>query len=470
MLVPLGRSPESSAAPQPKLSLSPDHGQSGDTIQLTGWRFPPDAAGQVTLTTDDSVQGEFVTDADGRFVIDLVLPALDPGQDTYDVIIPGTEPGRREAPSIDFTIDEPLPTATTVPPTETTTPRPATNTATTTDTATPRNTATPTDTVTATATPTPTATPGSGSGQTLLAAGDIASCGSNGDEQTANLLDNQAGTVITLGDNAYDSGTTSEYANCYDPTWGRAKARTHPAPGNHEYNTSGATGYYDYFGSAAGDPETGYYSFDLGNWHLVALNSNCSAIGGCGAGSPQEQWLRADLAAHSNACTLAYWHHPRFSSGDHGDNPSVQGLWQALYDYGAELVLVGHDHTYERFAPMNASGASDPTFGVREIVVGTGGRSHYGFPSVQPNSEVRNNTAWGILKLTLRSNGYDWQFLPVAGQTFTDSGSATCHGAPGGASAGGPVAGITGKGATAGQLTIRVEAYLAEGDRPRTAE
>jgi len=226
MLVPLGRSPESSAAPQPKLSLSPDHGQSGDTIQLTGWRFSPDAAGQVTLTTDDSVQGEFVTDADGRFVIDLVLPALDPGQYTYDVIIPGTEPGRREAPSIDFTIDEPLPTATTVPPTETTTPRPATNTATTTDTATPRNTATPTDTVTATATPTPTATPGSGSGQTLLAAGDIASCGSNGDEQTANLLDNQAGTVITLGDNAYDSGTTSEYANCYDPTWGRAKART----------------------------------------------------------------------------------------------------------------------------------------------------------------------------------------------------------------------------------------------------
>ena len=151
--------------------------------------------------------------------------------------------------------------------------------------------------------------------QTLLAAGDIASCGSNGDEQTANLLDDQAGTVITLGDNAYDSGSTSEYANCYDPTWGRAKARTHPAPGNHEYNTAGATGYYGYFGAAAGDPETGYYSYDLGSWHLIALNSNCSAIGGCGAGSPQEQWLRADLAAHPTDCTLAYWHHPRFSSG-----------------------------------------------------------------------------------------------------------------------------------------------------------
>jgi calcineurin-like phosphoesterase family protein len=444
LLVPLVRLPESLAAPQPKLSLSPDHGQSGDTIQLTGWRFPPDTAGQVILTADDSVQGEFVTDADGRFVIDLALPALEPGRYTYEVITPGGELGRRAAPSIAFTIDQPPPTDTAIPPTAA-------------------------DTATATNTATATATPGSGNSQTLLAAGDIASCGSNGDEQTANLLDDQAGTVITLGDNAYDSGSTSEYANCYDPTWGRAKARTHPAPGNHEYNTAGATGYYGYFGAAAGDPETGYYSYDLGSWHLIALNSNCSAIGGCGAGSPQEQWLRADLAAHPTDCTLAYWHHPRFSSGEHGDSSNVQGLWQALYDYGAELVLVGHDHDYERFAPMNASGDADPTFGVREIVVGTGGRSHYAFGSTQPNSEVRNNTAWGILKLTLRSNSYDWQFLPVAGQTFSDSGSTACHGAPGGASAGGPVAGMTGRGVAAAPSAIRVVAYLAEGDRPRTA-
>jgi hypothetical protein len=390
------------------------------------------------------VQGEFVTDADGRFVIDLALPALEPGRYTYEVITPGGELGRRAAPSIAFTIDQPPPTDTAIPPTAA-------------------------DTATATNTATATATPGSGNSQTLLAAGDIASCGSNGDEQTANLLDDQAGTVITLGDNAYDSGSTSEYANCYDPTWGRAKARTHPAPGNHEYNTAGATGYYGYFGAAAGDPETGYYSYDLGSWHLIALNSNCSAIGGCGAGSPQEQWLRADLAAHPTDCTLAYWHHPRFSSGEHGDSSNVQGLWQALYDYGAELVLVGHDHDYERFAPMNASGDADPTFGVREIVVGTGGRSHYAFGSTQPNSEVRNNTAWGILKLTLRSNSYDWQFLPVAGQTFSDSGSTACHGAPGGASAGGPVAGMTGRGVAAAPSAIRVVAYLAEGDRPRTA-
>ena len=265
----------------------------------------------------------------------------------------------------------------------------------------------------------------------LLAAGDIADCNSTGDEATANLLDGQSGTIATLGDNAYESGTAAQFTNCYNPSWGRHKARTRPSPGNHDYNTSGATGYYGYFGAAAGDPSKGYYSYNLGSWHVIAINSNCGAIGGCGAGSAQETWLKADLAANSNACTVAYWHHPRFSSGaEHGNDAEMQAIWAALYNGGAEIVLTGHDHTYERFAPQNANAALDNTFGVREFVVGTGGRSHYGFGAAQPNSQVRNGTTFGILKLTLRSNGYDWQFIPVAGATFTDSGTGTCHGKP----------------------------------------
>ena len=233
--------------------------------------------------------------------------------------------------------------------------------------------------------------------------------------------------MFTAGDNVYGSGTATEFANCYDPTWGRHKARTRPAPGNHEYSTAGATGYFGYFGAAAGDPSKGYYSYDLGAWHIVMLNSKCSAIGGCGAGSAQETWLRADLAAHPATCTAAIWHHPLFSSALHGNNSSVQALYQALYDYGADVVLNGHDHLYERFAPQNPSGGLDISRGVREFVVGMGGKDHYSWSSIKPNSEARNNTSWGVLKLTLRSGSYDWQFVPVAGQTFTDSGSDSCH-------------------------------------------
>jgi hypothetical protein len=204
------------------------------------------------------------------------------------------------------------------------------------------------------------------------------------------------------------------------------KATTRPAPGNHEYNTAGATGYYAYFGAAAGDPARGYYSYDVGTWHLVALNSNCAAIGGCGAGSAEEQWLRADLAAHPAACTLAYWHHPRWSTGDHGSSAIYDGLWKALYAFGAELVLNGHDHHYERFAPQTAAGALDQARGLREFVVGTGGRSHYGTPTIRANSEVRNSDTFGVLRLTLRPAGYDWRFVPAAG-SFTDAGTASCH-------------------------------------------
>jgi hypothetical protein len=260
-----------------------------------------------------------------------------------------------------------------------------------------------------------------------VGAGDIASCISDGDEATANLLDAIPGTVFTTGDNAYDSGTDGEYAYWYAPTWGRHKDRTMPSPGNHEYNTVGAAGYFNYFGAAAGDPTKGYYSYDLGAWHIVVINSNCDQVGGCGSGSPQEQWLRLDLAAHPAPCTVAYWHHPLFSSGQHGNDPSVQALYQALYDYGADVVLNGHDHNYERFAPQDPGGNLDTARGIREFVLGTGGAGHYNWGIPQPNSEVRNNTTFGVMKLTLHPSSYDWEFVPEAGETFTDSGSEPCH-------------------------------------------
>jgi hypothetical protein len=282
--------------------------------------------------------------------------------------------------------------------------------------------------VTGTSTVTVTTAPPPGD-PVFVGAGDIASCSSSGDEATATVLDGIAGTVYTLGDNAYDNGTATEYANCYGPTWGRHKGRTMPSPGNHEYNTTNATGYYGYFGAAAGDPTKGYYSFDLGAWHIIVLNSNLScAVISCAAGSPQEQWLRADLIAHSNTCTLAYWHHPRFNSGaSHGNDIDVAPFWDALYQYGADVILNGHEHVYERFAPQTPAAVADPGTGIRQFTVGTGGRSHYTFGTIQPNSEVREGNTYGVLKLTLHANGYDWQFVPVAGGTFNDSGAGTCH-------------------------------------------
>lgn len=263
----------------------------------------------------------------------------------------------------------------------------------------------------------------------FVGAGDIADCTSTRDADTAALLDGLPGTVFTLGDNVYPNGTSAEFGACYEPTWGRHKARTRPAPGNHDYNTAGAAGYYAYFGAAASPLDVnctshclGYYAYDLGAWRIIVLNSEIAH----GVGSPQEQWLQAELAAHPNACTLAYWHKPRFSSGQHGANTSVQTFWDALYAYGADVVLNGHDHTYERFAPQSPSGQGEPTRGLREFVVGTGGAGLYSFPSIAPNSEVRNADTWGVLKLTLHPDSYDWEFIPVAGQTFTDAGSAVC--------------------------------------------
>ena len=257
----------------------------------------------------------------------------------------------------------------------------------------------------------------------LVGAGDIASCAYDDDAATAKLLDAIRGVVFTAGDDVYPSGSADQFALCYQQTWGRHRPRTRPAPGNHDYATFGASAYYHYFGPVAGDSGLGYFSYDLGGWHLISLNSNISMT----AGSAQEQWLRSDLSLHPAPCTLAYWHHPRFSSGEHGSSTAPQPLWQALYDANADVVISGHDHTYERFAPQTPDGLLDTARGIREFVVGTGGAEFYQFPSIRPNSEVRQNTTHGVIKLTLRAHGYDWEFVPVAGGTFRDSGSAKCH-------------------------------------------
>jgi acid phosphatase type 7 len=262
----------------------------------------------------------------------------------------------------------------------------------------------------------------------LVGAGDIADCKDlAGAEATAKLLDHVSGTVMAVGDLAYPDGSKENF-DCYDKTWGRAKARTRPAPGNHEFHSSGATPYFDYFGAVAGDPKTGYYSYELGTWHIIVLNSECKDVGGCEAGSPQEKWLRADLTAHPVTCTLAYWHKPLFSSGGaHGNDLTVKPLFQALYDANADVVVNGHDHDYERFAPQDPDGAADSKRGIREFVAGTGGKNHRPFGEPKPNSELRDATAFGVLKLTLKANGYDWQFIPEAGKSFTDSGGGKCH-------------------------------------------
>jgi 3',5'-cyclic AMP phosphodiesterase CpdA len=232
--------------------------------------------------------------------------------------------------------------------------------------------------------------------------------------------------VLPLGDLQYEDASHEKFLGSYDPSWGRVKEITRPVPGNHEYRTPGAAGYYRYFGAAAGKPAEGYYSFDLGTWHVIALNSQCAAVGGCREGSPQETWLRADLAENPRRCTLAYWHHPRYSSGTHGSDRAYRPFFQALYDAGADVVLVAHDHSYERFAPQDANGRRDLERGIPQFVVGTGGRSLRRFPHIEPNSEVRDRSTFGVLELTLGVGAYAWRFRPAVG-TLTDSGSARCH-------------------------------------------
>lgn len=272
----------------------------------------------------------------------------------------------------------------------------------------------------------------------LIGAGDIAKCGPRLEnaEATARLLDDlflapgggrRAGGVFTLGDNVYPRGRATEFARCYEPTWGRHKARTRPAVGNHEYRSSGAVPYFEYFGAAAGEAGKGYYSYDIGQWHVVVLNTDCAHAGGCGPGSAQHRWLRDDLAAHPRPCTVAYGHHPRFSSGKHGAKKSMFPVFETLYEHGVELLLSGHDHHYERFAPQDPNGRLDPQRGVRQFIVGTGGRGHRRLRKRRPHSEAADDTSFGVLKLTLGSSSYEWEFVPITGDRFRDSGRGVCH-------------------------------------------
>jgi acid phosphatase type 7 len=249
---------------------------------------------------------------------------------------------------------------------------------------------------------------------TLLAVGDVASCSSSGDEATAAIVRRERGVVALLGDIVYERGTPDEFARCYHPSWGAFQHRTRPALGNHEYGSDGAAPARAYFRLSA----NAWYAYSLGAWQVLVLNSNCEEVGGCERGSAQWRWARAELRRHSGRCTLAYWHHPRWSSGLHGSAESMADIWQLLADRKADVVLAGHDHHYERFAPID---------GIRSFVVGTGGRSHY--PPIRriAGSERLNWTTFGVLRLTLQPNRYDWRFIAVAGRRFTDAGSGRCR-------------------------------------------
>ena len=265
---------------------------------------------------------------------------------------------------------------------------------------------------------------------TIVAAGDIACDPAQNTGTPANC--DQAATaaeigqlhptaVLALGDTQYENGTLAAYKAVYAPTWGQYKSITYPAIGNHEYLTSGASAYFSYFGMPS------YYSYTLGDWHMVSLNSECSHVGGCQAGSPQEKWLLADLAAHPSQCTLVYWHEPRWSSGEHGNATQMATIWADLVAAKVEVVLSGHNHDYERFVPLNAAGQPDPA-GTTEFVVGTGGKNHYAFTKTALTGEaIRDDKAFGVIDMTLGPTSYSWKFVAAPGYTFTDSGSANCH-------------------------------------------
>jgi acid phosphatase type 7 len=256
----------------------------------------------------------------------------------------------------------------------------------------------------------------------LVGAGDIGVCGSAAVAATAQLLDRISGIVFTTGDNAYPIGSATDFRDCYEPHWGRHRLRTRPTPGNHDYYTANASEYFAYFGANAGPPGVGYYRYAAGSWRVYALNSEIPV----GPGSSQLQWLRGDLASGPSRCTMAYWHKPLFTSGPNGPNREIRELWRTLYDFDVDLIVTGHDHLYERFGPQDADGQLDPTRGIRQITVGTGGG-----PLYTPITSAANTEAiaigYGVLKLTLGSGMYQWEFVPIPGNSFADGGSAMCH-------------------------------------------
>jgi acid phosphatase type 7 len=267
----------------------------------------------------------------------------------------------------------------------------------------------------------------------LLAAGDVASCAWDRDEATAAVIASQPGYVAMLGDAVYPAGSLDAFSRCYDPSWGRFKNRTFPAPGNHDYEVSETTPsspYFLYFGPRAGAVRRGYYAYRLGTWKIIVLNDNCADIGGCGRGSPEDLWLRRELRASAAFCTLAYWHKPRFTGGLEGSDAETLRFWRDLYAAGADVILNGHAHSYERFAPQTPAGRADRRFGIREFVVGTGGAPLHPFTRRPPNTQIQDNTTWGVLRLDLGRASYRWRFLAAAGGTLHDSGRAACHGRP----------------------------------------
>ena len=257
---------------------------------------------------------------------------------------------------------------------------------------------------------------------TFVGAGDIASCASPGSEETARLLDGISGTIFTTGDNAYPAGTDEQFRDCYGPTWGRHRHRTRPSPGNHDYLTGGGVPYFSYFGGDAGPAGLGYYSYRLEGWTIFSLNSNAPAD----EGSAQYQWLRAELTSRASRCSLAYWHHPVINDGPHGDSGQMRAIWRLLFEHGVDVVLAGHDHNYQRFPALDGNLQRDPQRGIRQFIVGTGGAELYEFPGNQSRAEARGG-AWGVLKLSLEADGYNWEFLPVSGQQYRDFGRDTCH-------------------------------------------
>lgn len=262
----------------------------------------------------------------------------------------------------------------------------------------------------------------------ILAAGNIATCDNTFDEATAKILGNYpTDTILPLGNSVFPQGTFDAYTQCFAPSWGKYKERMKPIPGNRDYQVPGAAGYFQYYRRLAGNSLKGYYSYDIGAWHIVALNSNCSAIGGCAKSSPEYSWLSQDLASHPAACTLAYIHHPPFTSGNVDQNPEVRPLWQLLNQQGVEVVLAAHDRFYERFKPMDGRGRENQTAGTREFIVGSGGRGTENFGRIVPTSQVRDNTTYGVLRLTLHEKRYDWLFLAAANGSFSDGGTGTCH-------------------------------------------
>lgn len=273
----------------------------------------------------------------------------------------------------------------------------------------------------------PTATTTASGDPVLVGAGDIADCTTGGDEATANLLAQIPGTIFTAGDNVYPAASTTSFAECFAPTWGRFLDRIRPAAGNHDWQDGGIKAYRRYFADQLPADGRTWYAYDLGTWRIIVLDSDCKSVGGCGAESEQGRWLADELATNQARCTLAIWHHPRFSSGDeHGDDPAVDPFWRALYAAGADVVINGHDHDYEVFAPQDPKGRLDRARGIREFVVGTGGTALRGFDDPRPNSELRAAISNGVLALTLHDGSYEWRFIPTEGP-FADRGGAACH-------------------------------------------